>query len=225
MRPTRRAFLQSAGVLSLLSGYGVPTTEQGQQAVLAPNGKLLFAVSDSSVSQGIPAGSVESYAVDASGAPLKLISRQSLSLSATQPTHLAFSPDGRFIVVAAFGGGIYNVLPVRENGEIGAVTQSVKEIGMGVHPQKQLSAHPHSVAFHPSGSFVIGTDFGSDRINVFAFQDGRLRCVQRVSTPPGSGPAQLTLSGSGSVVRVEHALTKSSSSYRFNAEKARLSQL
>jgi 6-phosphogluconolactonase (cycloisomerase 2 family) len=225
MRPTRRVFLQSAGVVSLLSGYVAAQDSHDQRSVLAPNGKFLFAVSDINENPGTPAGSVESYAVDAAGGRLKLISRQSLSLSATQPTHLALSPDGRFIVVAAFGGGIYNVLPVRENGEIGSVTQSVKEIGMGVHPQKQLLAHPHSVAFHPSGNFVIGTDFGSDRVNVFEFQDGCLRCVQRVSTSPGSGPAQLTISESGSVVRVKHALTRGSSSYRFDSDKARLSRL
>lgn len=221
MRPTRRTFLQGAGAVSLLPGYVIFRTEQDQRAVRAPNGKYLFAVSDLSENQGIPAGSVESYSVAAAGGKT-LISRQSLSLSATQPTNLALSPDGRFIVVAAFGGGIYNVLPVREDGAIGSVTQSLKEIGMGVHPQKQLSAHPHSVAFHPSGNFVIGTDFGSDRINIFEFQDGHLHCVRRVSTPPGSGPAYLTLSASGSEVRVEHALTKGSSSYRFDLQNALL---
>jgi 6-phosphogluconolactonase (cycloisomerase 2 family) len=225
MRPTRRVFLQSAGVVSLLSGYVAAQDSHDQRSVLAPNGKFWFSVSDVNECRGIPAGSVESWAVDAAGDPLKLISRQSLSLSATQPTHLALSPDGRFIVVPAFGGGIYNVLPVREDGVIGSVTQSVKEIGMSVHPQQQLSSHPHSVAFHPSGKFVIGTDFGSDRINVFEFQDGCLRCLQRMSTPPGSGPAELTISGSGSEVRVKHRLTRGSSSYRFDSEEARLSRI
>jgi 6-phosphogluconolactonase (cycloisomerase 2 family) len=224
MGTTRRAFLQSAGVVSLLSGSVAHLAERDRRVVLAPKGKFIFAVSDISECPGIPAGSVESYAVDVAGGK-KLISRNSLSLSATQPTHLALSPDGRFVVVAAFGGGIYNVLPVREDGVIGAVTQSVKEIGTGVHPQRQSSAHPHSVAFHPSGKFVIGTDFGSDRINVFEFQDGFMRCVQRVSTPPGSGPAHLSVSDSGSVIRVEYALTNSSSLYQFDSEKPWLNQI
>ena len=103
------------------------------------------------------------------------------------PRHLAIAPDGQHMVVAAYGGGAYNVLPIKPDGTIGPVTQIIKEIG------RQRTAHPHSLLFHPSGQFLITTDFGADRINVFQFTAGRLTRLQQIQTPPGSGPAELTI--------------------------------
>ncbi len=177
----------------------------------------LFAVNEVDEYEGLPRGTVESYAICPSTGRIALMGRQPLSLSAIGPRHLAISPDGGYMVVAVFGGGAYNVLPVERDGEIGAVTQVLKEIGSGANPKEQASAHPHSVAFHPSGKFVIATDFGSDRISLFSFEGGRLGRVQHIATPPGSGPADLYISRSGRHVFVEHRLQRLSSCYEFDA--------
>ncbi len=76
-------------------------------------GRYLFAVNEIDTFQGLPTGSVESYAVDPGSGHLTLISRKPLSLSATMPTGLALSPDGRVLVVAVYGGGLYNVASCR----------------------------------------------------------------------------------------------------------------
>jgi 6-phosphogluconolactonase (cycloisomerase 2 family) len=182
-------------------------------------GRYLFAVNKIDDFQGLPTGSVESYRVEPVTGHLGLVSRVPLSLSATMPRQLALSPDGRFLVVAAYGGGLYNVLPVGSKGEIGAVTQLIKEIGCSIKGDRQLSSHPHSVVFHPSGKFLFGTDEGADRINVFRFDHGSLTCVQRVSTVPGSGPARLAISSSGSHLSIEHAFSTSIRRYRFHSER------
>lgn len=135
------------------------------------SGHFLFAVNEIAEFQGLPSGSVESFAVDGETGWLTRISRRGLSLSATMPKSLAVSPDGRHLVVAAYGGGSYNVLPVTPTGEIGRVTQAMKEIGCG------QVAHPHSVMFHPSGRFLIATDTGIDRVSVFRFSEGRMTRV------------------------------------------------
>ncbi len=127
----------------------------------------LFVVNDIDEYEGLPMGSVESYAVAPSAGRLQLIGRQPLSLSAIGPKHLAIAPDGRHIVVAIYGGGAYNVLPVQLDGKIGNVAQVLKEIGNGPYPKIQATAHPYSVAFHPSGKIVIATDFGAERIVLF----------------------------------------------------------
>jgi 6-phosphogluconolactonase (cycloisomerase 2 family) len=141
------------------------------------------------------------------------------------PRELAISPDGRFLVVAVYGGGLYNVLPVGSNGEIGGVTQVIKEIGCSIKGDRQLSAHPHSVVFHPSGKFLFGTDEGADRINVFRIDDGQMTCVQRVSAVPGSGPAGLAMESSGLHVLVEHEFSTSIARYRFDSGSELLSYL
>jgi len=180
-------------------------------------GRYLFAVNKIDDFEGLPTGSIESYRIEPADGHLGLVSRVSLSLSATMPQQLALSPDGWFVVVAAYGGGVYNVLPVLPNGEIGSVIQAVKEIGRGINGYRQFSAHPHSIVFHPSGKFLFGTDEGADRVNVFRFDDGNLTCLQRVSTVPGSGPAGLAISSSGSQLVVKHAFSTSLGRYRFHS--------
>ncbi len=153
---------------------------------LSLSGNFLFAVNEIAEFQGLPAGSVESFAVHAETGCLTRVSRQGLSLSATMPKSLAISPDGRHMVVAVYGGGAYNVLPVAPNGEIGRVTQVIKEIGCG------KVAHPDSVVFDASGQFVTATDTGADRLSVFRFNEGRMTRVSQVSYQFNSGRGLLT---------------------------------
>jgi 6-phosphogluconolactonase len=166
----------------------------------------LFAVNEIDEFGGLPRGSVESYAVAPDTGLLTLISRQPLSLSATKPKGLAISPDGRFMLVAVFGGGAYNLLPLDANGKIGRVTQVLKEIGCGPDRSMQATAHPHSVVFHPSGKFVAATDFGCDRINVFSIKAGRMTKIQEIAAPAGSGPAEVYLDDRGLEALVQHRL-------------------
>jgi len=188
---SRRGFLQVLGGLSAASALRGATSEihyagtedalevrtrgrviqrvaSERPVSLSLSGNFLFAVNEIAEFQGFPAGSVESFAVHAETGCLTRVSRQGLALSATMPRSLAVAPDGRHLVVAVYGGGSYNVLPVAANGEIGRVTQVVKEIGYG------RCAHPSSVVFHPSGQFVTATDTGADRVSVFRFSEGRM---------------------------------------------------
>ncbi len=192
---------------------------------LDATGRYLFAVNEIDSFQRLPTGSVESYLVEPSNGHLGLISRVPLSLSATMPRQLALSPNRRFLVVAVYGGGLYNVLSVGSNGEIGGITQVIKEIGCGIYADRQLSAHPHSVVFHPSGKFLFSTDQGADRINVFRFHDGQMRRVQQVSAVPGCGPSRLVIDSSGSHVLVEHEFSSSIARYRFDSGSELLTHL
>ncbi len=184
--------------------------------VLLPEEKLLFAINEVDEYLGLPSGSVESYAVAPGSGMLSLVDRQPLSLSATEPRHLAVAPNGQYLVVAAYGGGAYNLLPISGDGELGPVTQVLKEIGGSAGSVGQASAHPHSIAVHPSGKFFVSTDFGSDRINVFAAESGLMKRVCRAAVQPGDGPAHIAIHPSGSLLFISNALSRSVASYRLN---------
>jgi 6-phosphogluconolactonase (cycloisomerase 2 family) len=186
--------------------------------------RLLLAVNEISEYQGLPTGSVESYSAHPDTGYLTLVSRRPLSLSATMPRRFAVSPDFRHIVVAVYGGGAYNVLPISPEGELGPVSQIIKETGSGPDPQKQASAHPHSLIFHPSGRFVLTTDLGTDRVNVFGFSNGLMKRVTYVQVPAGSGPAQLGASWPASKVYVTHGLRPGFSGYQFDDITGRLTK-
>lgn len=158
-----------------------------------PSQRFLYAINEIDTYQGLPTGTAEAYAIDERSGRLTLINRQPLSLSGVIPAHLAVSPDGRALVVALYGGGAYNVLPIGADGKLGKVSSIEKETGSGPDTERQESPHPHMVQFDASGQRVLATDLGSDRINVFTLTDGKLALVGRTATQPGSGPRHLAL--------------------------------
>jgi 6-phosphogluconolactonase (cycloisomerase 2 family) len=189
---------------------------------LHPNQRVLYVANEISEYRGLPRGTVEAYKINANDGALELINRQPLSLSGVRPKRLAISPDGKHLVVAIHGGGAYNVLPLGPDGSIGRVTQILKEVGAGPHPVSQGSAHPHSVVFESGRRYVFTTDEGCDRINVFAFQDGRIVPAARAACIPQSGPAHLAIHPSGDFLYIFNRLSSSIDFYHWRASTAEM---
>jgi 6-phosphogluconolactonase (cycloisomerase 2 family) len=133
---------------------------------------------------------------------------------------VAVSPDGKALVVAVHGGGAYNVLPLGNDGRIGAVSGILKETGSGLHDE-QRSAHPQMVVFDRAGR-VISADLGSDRLSVLEIDSMRLRTAGRHATQAGDGPRQLAFHPDGRLLFVANELDASVACYRYDAEEGRI---
>ncbi|WP_432730118.1 lactonase family protein [Variovorax sp. W6] len=184
---------------------------------LHPNRRFLYAINEIDTYEGLPTGTAEAYAIDERSGRLTLVNRQPLSLSGVIPAHLAVSPDGRALVVALYGGGAYNVLPIEADGKLGKVSGIEKETGSGPDAERQESPHPHMVQFDASGRRVLATDLGSDRVNVFTLADGKLAPIGRTAVPAGSGPRHLALHPSQRQLYVVGELDASVTSYAYDA--------
>jgi 6-phosphogluconolactonase len=184
-------------VLAISDGAWTPvqTVTSANPSFLAvhPSQRFLYAINEIDSYQGLPTGTAEAYAIDARDGRLTLLNRQPLSLSGVVPAHLAVSPDGRALAVALYGGGAYNVLPIEPDGKLGKVSGIEKETGSGPDAERQESPHPHMMLFDASGRYLLGTDLGTDRINVFTLAEGKLALHGRTSVSPGSGPRHLAL--------------------------------
>lgn len=166
-----------------------------------------------------PRGTVEAFSVDPSSGRLQFLGRQALSLSATSPKSLSVSPDGRNLLVAAFGGGAYNVLPVDDTGLPGAPSTILKQLGHGEHATEQTSAHPAHVLFHPQGQLAIAADYGADRLDILTAgtenADGSsFKVAARLQCAAGSGPRGIALHGNGRLLAVAHGLRPSLATFR-----------
>jgi 6-phosphogluconolactonase len=174
--------------------------------LLSPNQKTLYVANDVEEYEGIPRGTVEAFHVDPFEGRLTLSSREPLSLSATRPRHMAISPDGKLLAVAAYSGGIYNLLPVAEDGTLSPPSSIFKDAGCGPCAPLQASAHPHTLFFDTRGNHLLSSDLGGDRLSVFAVEDATLvRRMQR-STGEGSGPGAWVFHPTGSLVYAWHEL-------------------
>jgi 6-phosphogluconolactonase len=184
--------------------------------LLSPSGRTLYVSNELDVHERLPRGTVEVFRVDPLDGRLTLLHRRPLSLSATRPRHMALSPDGKLLAVAAYGGGIYNLFSVAEDESLGQQPGIFKDAGCGGDPQLQGTAHPHSIVFASSGR-LVASDFGSDRLSVFAVEGGRLQRIAQRATGSGSGPGATVLHPDGSLLYAWHELAGMLVCYHYDA--------
>lgn len=109
-------------------------------------------------------------------------------------THVNSDHAEHYLMLVSYGGGTLSLLPLQEDGAIGALADQVKHEGSSVMPGRQESPHPHSIYTDPSDQFVLVPDLGLDKIMVYKLDRGenKLRPHDQVSLTPGSGPRHMT---------------------------------
>ncbi|WP_260704735.1 lactonase family protein [Edaphobacter flagellatus] len=176
---------------------------------LAPNGRVLYAANEIAEYRGLPRGTVEAFAINPDGTLTKL-NRQELSLSATMPRHMAVSHDGKKLVVAAHGGGVYNTLAIEDDGSVGRVTGILKETG----DSDGRTTQPRATAFDRVGR-IVSADQGTSRLRTLAHGDGLIPHTLS-ATQQGDGPRHLAFAPEGKLLFVAHG--DSLQSYEYNYE-------
>jgi len=174
-------------------------------------------------------GDGDSLSVLAIDRPTGRISlRQRRSYEGRNPVHLALDPTERFMVVSNHLEGGVVVLPLRDDGTLGPVSQRLELPGEpGPHRVEQPFSKPHFNSFDPSGRWVVVPDKGLDRIFVFGFDDGRLRPapVPSVKTRDGAGPRHVAFHPAAPLVYAVNELDSSVTAYRFDAASGALAPL
>jgi 6-phosphogluconolactonase len=147
-------------------------------------------------------GTVSAFAVDPATGKLKPLN--SVNSGGAGPTFVSLHPSGRFALVANYFGGSVAVLPILEDGRLGAATDIKADEGK-VGPTKATSApkgsfafsghdrtHAHMIQADPSGRFVLHVDLGLDRIFSWKFDEKKGTLAPNdpasVSLPAGDGP-------------------------------------
>lgn len=111
---------------------------------------------------------ISAFRVNRANGHVDFLNRQ--STQGKNPVHLALDPSEQFIVVSNHISSCLAVLPIEEDGALGAVTQMVSLEGKpGPHRKEQPFAKPHFNQFDPSGQFVVVPDKGLDKTFVFRF--------------------------------------------------------
>lgn len=124
--------------------------------------------------------------------------RQTQDCGGRNLVHLALDPTERFLLVADHlgkQGGSVLVIPVNEDGSMGATAQQVSLPGeAGPHRKEQPFSKPHFTPFAPGGRFVVVPDKGLDRVFVFEFKAGLLEpaATPWLETRETAGPRHLT---------------------------------
>ncbi|MEM9931467.1 MAG: beta-propeller fold lactonase family protein, partial [Bacteroidota bacterium] len=128
---------------------------------LSPDGAVLYAVSEI----GADVDSVGYvYAYKKTAGQLELLNRQPTFSFA--PCHVSVHPDGDWLYVANYVGGMIARYPLLGSGSIGSASDTLRFVGSGPHPRQEAS-HPHSVTPSPDGRWVMVADLGTDQVHTF----------------------------------------------------------
>lgn len=143
------------------------------------------------------------------------------------PCHCSVHPSGDYLLVAHYTGGAVSVLPIRDDGELAAPTDTVAHEGSSVHPERQNGPHPHSITPGPNGRFLYVPDLGTDEIVVYELDgdDGTLSRAGATSTRAGAGPRHLAFHPDAEVVYVVNELDSTASAFEWTPETGGLSRV
>jgi len=187
-----------------------------------PNGLWLYAVSETSQQDGLP-GTVWALRVSESRS-IELLNYQ--ASGGDWPCHLAIDATGRWLIASNYASGSVSVLPILDDGSLGAMTDFIQHHGSGPHPERQEGPHAHSATFAPDQRFVIIADLGIDALRVYAFDStaGTLREQTTTATRPGAGPRHLAFHPDGKHVFVSNELNNTVAVYAYDAASGTLSE-
>lgn len=147
-------------------------------------------------------GTVSAFAINRTDGRLKLLN--TVASGGAGPTYVSVHPSGRFLLVANYFGGSVAVLPITNDGSLGAASDVKVDAGT-LGPKKATNAppgtfavsghdrtHAHMIQADPSGRFVLHVDLGLDKIFVWKFDDRKGVLIANdppaISLPPGDGP-------------------------------------
>jgi 6-phosphogluconolactonase (cycloisomerase 2 family) len=108
------------------------------------------------------------------------------------PCHVTVDPARGMGVVSAYGDGSLTTFARRSDGSIHRAVRHVPPL----EPEERPRSHVHCALF--IGPYVVSTDVGLDRINVWRVEpDGVLTWMSHTMLPAGSGPRHLRRHPSG----------------------------
>lgn len=154
---------------------------------VSPDKKYLYVVSRPPVEIEKTAGFVSAYQIKSDGS-LHFLNKQ--VGNGEEPCHVDVSADGKYVAIAAYGGGTTSLYPVNENGSLlPASTININQ-GSGFDKARQDKPHAHSIKFSPFNNQVFSADLGTDQLDIYTLENGKLikKGQKYMKLKPGSGP-------------------------------------
>jgi 6-phosphogluconolactonase len=191
-----------------------------------PNKQYLYAVGEVGDFQGESSGSVTAFAIEPSG-DLRPINSE--SSRGAGPCHLVVDHEGRYVLVANYGGGSAAVLPIREDGGLAPATGFSQHEGSSVNPNRQREPHAHSINLDPEGRFAFVADLGLDKILVYQYDSdaGAIspHLVPFARVAPGGGPRHFALHPEGQFAYTNNEITSTVTAFLYSDEHGILGEL
>lgn len=206
------------GELTVKESYG--GVEEASFLTFHPNGRTLYAVSETEMTGGVPGGSAVAMAVEEDGS-LTFIG--DTLTHGEHPCFISTDKAGTTAFVSNYSGGTITLIPIGEGGSLGEATFVIQEEAeLGPQADRQEKQHPHSI--QPFGPYVYMADLGTDTIFVFK-HGGDASTFAYVGTcrlHPGAGPRHIAFHPELPFAYVANELDSTVTVLRLEEEGAKL---
>jgi 6-phosphogluconolactonase len=121
-----------------------------------------------------------------------------LTIGPAHPCYCSVDATGQVLLVAHYTGGAVSIIPLDDEGGLGDPTL-IEHEGSGADPDRQESAHPHSIVLGPDNEFVYVPDLGADQVVVYDLDPAEATLVRSGTVPlqAGAGPRHLEFTPDG----------------------------
>ncbi|MFK7847009.1 MAG: lactonase family protein [Rhodothermales bacterium] len=185
---------------------------------LHPSGNWLYAVSELKSADGKGHGAVSAYSIAPKTGELLFLNEQS-SLGAG-PCHISVDAEGKWVLVANYGGGNASVYPIEEGGVVGPSVSLVNHEGSSINPDRQGAPHAHSITLDPDNKRAIVADLGLDQLLSYDLNidTGELSPANQPhsSTEAGAGPRHFAFHPDGKHAFVINELNSTIASLQYD---------
>jgi 6-phosphogluconolactonase len=134
------------------------------------------------------AGSVSSFSFDPATGKMELLNAK--PSNGAGPCYISTDKAGKYVFVANYAGGSLSVLPIAANGALGEPVQTIQDEGTGPDKERQEKPHVHTAMLSPDEKFLLYTDLGTDKLNIYKFNPAS---AQKPLT--AAQPAYITVTG------------------------------
>lgn len=157
---------------------------------ISPNNEYLYVVSRSPNEIEKSGGFVSAYKIMGNGS-LKFLNKQ--ISNGADPCHVDVSPDGKYVAIANYSGGTTALYPLKENGSLYPASSVIFNSGSSVNQARQSKPHAHSIKFSPFDNQVFSADLGTDKLNIYNLENGKLQNSSQefLKLEAGAGPRHL----------------------------------
>lgn len=192
---------------------------------LHPSALFLYAVNEVTEYRGKATGLVSAFAISPETGALARLNEQLSEGGA--PCYVSVDRSGSVALVANYVGGNVAVVPVRNDGTLGAAAHVVQHRGSGPNAERQEAAHAHCIIPDPTNRFALAADLGIDRVLVYRLDlhGATLREAGEARLRPGAGPRHLVFHPTLPLLFVANELDSTVSTLRFDAERGALTVL
>jgi 6-phosphogluconolactonase len=190
-----------------------------------PNGKWLYAVSETGLGSDGVHGSVHALKIEQGSLNLQPINWQ--STQGDWPCHVVIDGNGRFLIASNYGTGNAALFPILPDGGLGEMTAFVQHEGQGANKARQEGPHAHSAVFTPDNRFLVVADLGIDQLVIYQFdaETGSLSADAKVQAAPGAGPRHFAFHPDGQQLLVANELDSTVTVYDYDAGNGTLHAL